>query len=259
MSDFKVGDVVLIKEGGWGIDPADEGKYLKILSIGEKGVDAEEWGEPLISANDSKVCDVWFETFGKNPMILLGKERSLLLEEHPLESYPNKNSSEERQLLGNKFQVNGCGDVYKIIDLVGNKYSLVNDSTPTDTECGKHTKEAVYRYFDEGTWVFLDKNQVEDVKPIKSDGGSSAYYDIKVPKHYLQLIKNSGVIKVEQLIDIIFNNDFDFGCAFKALVRAKGITDGAGKEGNTLKYELNKIGYYSDKIEEKYNWKVSEC
>lgn len=185
------------------------------------------------------------------------EDNMIVLEEHPLENYPTKDAtefSEDRKLVGKKFQVNGFGEVYKIISLTDDKYSIVNDSTPTDTECGKHAKEAVYRYFDEGTWVSLNKNPLENTKPIKSDGGSSAYYDIKIPDHYLKIIQESGILKVEQLIDIIFNNDFDFGCAFKALVRAKGITDGAGKEGNTMKYELNKIGYYSDKIEEKYNW-----
>jgi hypothetical protein len=98
-------------------------------------------------------------------------------------------------------------------------------------------------------------NNIDTVKPIKSDGGSSAYYDFKVPQHYLDLIAEAGIIKTEYLIDIIFGNDFDFACAFKALVRAKGITEGAGKEGNTLDYELNKMDYYESKIKEKYGWK----
>ena len=92
------------------------------------------------------------------------------------------------------------------------------------------------------------------IQPIKSDGGSSSYYDFEVPQHYLDLIVETGIIKTEYLIDIIFANDFDFACTFKALVRAKGITDGAGKEGNTLDYELNKMNYYEGKIKEKYGW-----
>ena len=92
-------------------------------------------------------------------------------------------------------------------------------------------------------------------KPIKSDGGSSAYYDFKVPQHYLDLIAVTGIIKTEYLIDIIFKNDFDFACSFKALVRAKGITEGAGKDGNTLDYELNKTVYYTGKIKEKDGWR----
>lgn len=103
--------------------------------------------------------------------------------------------------------------------------------------------------------AYIQPSDTETNKPIKSDGGSSAYYDFKVPQHYLDLIAETGIIKTEYLIHIIFGNSFDFGCTFKALVRAKGITDGAGKEGNTLDYELNKMNYYESKIKEKYGWK----
>lgn len=108
-------------------------------------------------------------------------------------------------------------------------------------------------------YIGVDTGDYSEAKtPIKSDGGSSSYYDFKIPEHYLELIKETGVIKTEYLIDIIFANDFDFACTFKALVRAKGITEGAGKEGNTLDYELNKMEYYEARIKEKYNWRENE-
>ena len=46
-----------------------------------------------------------------------------------------------------------------------------------------------------------------------------------------------------------FDNGFDFGNAFKSLVRAFLNTQGSGKEGNDLAYELNKIRYSINKID----------
>ena len=46
----------------------------------------------------------------------------------------------------------------------------------------------------------------------------------------------------------MFGNDFDFGNAFKSLVRAYLETQGKGKEGNDLAYELKKIEYSINKI-----------
>lgn len=94
--------------------------------------------------------------------------------------------------------------------------------------------------------------------PIKSDGGSSTYYDIPIPKWLLERMakraRDEGYyIKTEELIEIAFDNDFDFGTAFKSLIRARGITKGGGKAGNTLDYECNKVAYYNEKVREKGN------
>ena len=76
-------------------------------------------------------------------------------------------------------------------------------------------------------------------RPIESDGGSSSYYT---------LVINGITIETEDIIRDGFDNDFDFGTAFKSLVRAHGKTKGAGKAGNSLDYELNKINYSTNKI-----------
>lgn len=92
--------------------------------------------------------------------------------------------------------------------------------------------------------------------PIPSDGKSSAYYDIELPEwlfHVLHDRFESGeqcYIKTEELIEVVFGNDFAFGTLFKSLVRARGAVLGRGKKGNTLQYELNKVRYYTDRIEE---------
>ncbi len=74
---------------------------------------------------------------------------------------------------------------------------------------------------------------------VTSDGGSSSYYTLQI---------NNNKVETEDIIRDVFNNDFDFGNAFKSLVRAYLNTQGAGKAGNDLEYELNKIRYSLDKI-----------
>lgn len=106
----------------------------------------------------------------------------------------------------------------------------------------------------------IDKTMAEYKKPIKSDGGSSSYYDIELPEWLLHNIferKSQGqaFIKTEELIDIIFDNDFDAANAFKSLVRAWGSFNGAGKEGNDVGYEVNKIKYSADKLKQRFERK----
>tara|TARA_R110002020_G_scaffold395872_1_gene605910 strand:+ start:285 stop:791 length:507 start_codon:yes stop_codon:yes gene_type:complete len=74
---------------------------------------------------------------------------------------------------------------------------------------------------------------------VKSDGGSSSYYTLDI---------NGTKVETEDIIRDVFDNDFDFGNAFKSLVRAYLNTHGKGKEGNDLAYELNKINYSINKI-----------
>jgi len=89
--------------------------------------------------------------------------------------------------------------------------------------------------------------------PIKSDGGSSSYYDLPVAEWLLYTLnerqkEGKCYIKTEEMISAFFGNDFSFGTLLKSLVRAWGIKVGAGKAGNDMKYETGKIRYYADKI-----------
>lgn len=86
--------------------------------------------------------------------------------------------------------------------------------------------------------------------PIKSDGGSSSYYDLKLSDLTLDFIEETNKVKTEHLIRDVFGNDFDFANIFKSLVRAYGATQGAGKEGNDISYEMNKIIYSANKLKE---------
>ena len=87
---------------------------------------------------------------------------------------------------------------------------------------------------------------------IKSNGGSSSYYDLKLSDTTLDFVEGTDKIKTEHLIRDVFGNDFDFGNIFKSLVRAYGITQGAGKEGNDITYEMNKIIYSANKVKDYY-------
>ena len=91
---------------------------------------------------------------------------------------------------------------------------------------------------------------MEKKEPIESDGKSSSYYDLKLSQKTIDFIKENDYVKTEMLIYDVFNNDFDFSNAFKSLVRAWGTVNGAGKKGNSLDYELNKIEYSVNKIRE---------
>ena len=75
--------------------------------------------------------------------------------------------------------------------------------------------------------------------PVVSDGGSSSYYELNI---------NGNKVETEEIIDQVFGNDFDFGNAFKSLVRAYASTKGSGKAGNSIQYEMNKIIYSANKI-----------
>lgn len=96
---------------------------------------------------------------------------------------------------------------------------------------------------------------------IKSDGGSSDYYKIKIPKDRIgnlpdeflgDFIKKneSGdyYIETEDIIKYALGNDFDLGNIFKCSVRVHSASKGGGKLGNTNEYEYKKIKYTADKM-----------
>lgn len=105
-------------------------------------------------------------------------------------------------------------------------------------------------------WLELVEEIEKPSGKIKSDGGSSSYYDLPISDKLLEALnkrKEDGqcYIKVEEMIDEFFGNDFDWGTTFKSTVRGYLQTKGEGKAGNDLKYEINKVIYYANKIKEK--------
>ena len=100
------------------------------------------------------------------------------------------------------------------------------------------------------TLGFAACSGVIHAKSIPSDGSDGKYYDRTIPQKYLDKWNETKTISAEDLILILFDNDFNFGNSFKSLVRANSFVRGFGKQGNTLEYECNKVHYYTDKIEE---------
>lgn len=86
---------------------------------------------------------------------------------------------------------------------------------------------------------------------VKSDGGSSSYYQLPVPENIIEKIAVNRSVEVEDLIEHVFGNDFDYGNILKSLVRCYKAEQGCGKEGNTLEYECNKMNYSINKIKKR--------
>lgn len=87
-------------------------------------------------------------------------------------------------------------------------------------------------------------------KPIKSDGGSSNYYNIPLSNNVLKRVIETGVIKVEDIIEAL-GSDFDIGNIIKCAVRINSLQQGIGKEGNTVEYDVNKIKYSANRLVER--------
>ena len=85
---------------------------------------------------------------------------------------------------------------------------------------------------------------------IKSDGGSSGYYDIQLPNWLIDLIIERRYIKTEELIEVL-GSDFDLGNIIKCAVRINSLQNGFGKAGNDITYDSNKIIYSAGRLKER--------
>ena len=83
-------------------------------------------------------------------------------------------------------------------------------------------------------------------KPVKSDGGSSSYYEIEVRT------KKGETFKCEtgDIIRALVDNDFNLGNIVKACRRVSQALKGAGKEGVDPDYDLNKIIYFAQDLKD---------
>ncbi|QFU04567.1 hypothetical protein FIU82_05995 [Pseudoalteromonas sp. THAF3] len=80
--------------------------------------------------------------------------------------------------------------------------------------------------------------------PVKSDGGSSAYYTLTITN------KNGETFECEtgDIIRALVANDFSLGNIVKACRRVSEALQGRGKEGVDPAYDLNKIIYFAEEI-----------
>jgi len=90
---------------------------------------------------------------------------------------------------------------------------------------------------------------------VKSDGGSSSYYELQVPDYIIasiirQIDQNKPTVTIEtgDVIRMLVDNDFDAGNIMKALRRIIMAKKGEGKEGTDIDYDLNKIDYHTKEI-----------
>lgn len=94
---------------------------------------------------------------------------------------------------------------------------------------------------------------------VKSDGGSSSYYqlNVRLPADRVKPLGN-GVAVVDvsletgDLIRALVDNDFDLGNIIKACRRMHLAKHGKGKAGTSVEYDANKIGYFRDEWMQAY-------
>lgn len=95
---------------------------------------------------------------------------------------------------------------------------------------------------------------------VKSDGGSSSYYELKFPKELIKKALEEAestdsptvVIETEDVIRYALANDFDRGNIFKCMVRITSLEAGLGKAGNDALYDANKVVYSALKMQRHY-------
>lgn len=91
------------------------------------------------------------------------------------------------------------------------------------------------------------KDVSQDITKDKSpqtDGGSASYYQFEIPQWMLDSWNKTGKIEVRHVCRIMLKNDFDKSNIFKALVRL------GNKDGVEVSYDINKIHFFTDCIEE---------
>ena len=189
--------------------------------------------------------------------------------EHDVEKYQHVTGLGEPKLLY-YFIANGkswhlfddeCEEVFpspneKLMDVISTDLKKEEcRSSYCECEEGKCSGGKVDMRADEANKI-KSKADSEKKTPIKSDGGSSTYYDIDIPAWLLYTLnerqrEGKCYIKTEELIECGFSSDFDAGNIFKSLVRAWGALNGAGKAGNGVDYECNKIVYSANKLKQR--------
>lgn len=86
---------------------------------------------------------------------------------------------------------------------------------------------------------------------VKSDGGSSSYYELTllIDGANIEKIEGSDVyrVKVEtgDVIRAVVDNDFDLGNVIKACRRIHLSAKGEGKVGTSVEYDCKKINYFT--------------
>lgn len=92
------------------------------------------------------------------------------------------------------------------------------------------------------------KRRVEpgEVAPVKSDGGSSSYYQLTIKNK----AGESFQCETGDIIRALVANDFNLGNIVKACRRVSESLNGRGKAGTSPEYDLNKIIYFAKDLKD---------
>ena len=92
---LKVGDVVLVVEGGYGLIEDDEGKYVEVAGFGDyygkPGIAVKPTNNYRLATNITHDNMVGYETFGPKPMVLLNTKEEV--KEAATEEYTGSSSN----------------------------------------------------------------------------------------------------------------------------------------------------------------------
>ena len=80
--------------------------------------------------------------------------------------------------------------------------------------------------------------------PVKSDGGSSDYYKLSITNKAGETFQ----CQMGDVIRAVVGNDFDLANILKACRRSYEASQGRGKEGATIEYDMNKVKYFADEF-----------
>ena len=151
------------------------------------------------------------------------------------------------------FKCRGSNTIYKLGFLHNGNFPIYWTNSSGESREDFKTVNYIEDMFKIGDWYFIDEDLNSFSKAVsetvsdkvKSDGGSSSYYELTITN------KTGESIKCEtgDVIRALVGNDFDFGNCVKALRRMYLATLGKGKEGTDIPYDCNKVRYFLSEIE----------
>lgn len=145
------------------------------------------------------------------------------------------------------FKCRGSNTIYKLGFLRNGNFPICWTNSSGESREDFKTVNYIEDMFKIGDWYFIDQvcEPTVEVSKVKSDGGSSSYYELTITN------KTGESIKCEtgDVIRALVGNDFDFGNCVKALRRMYLATLGKGKEGTDIPYDCNKVRYFLSEIE----------
>lgn len=147
------------------------------------------------------------------------------------------------------FKCRGSNTIYKTGFLHNGNFPIHWTNSSGESREDFKTVSYIENMVKTGDWYFIDQVCGATVEvptsKVKSDGGSSSYYELTITNKAGESIK----CETGDVIRALVGNDFDFGNCVKALRRMYLATLGKGKEGTDIPYDCNKVRYFLSEIE----------